>query len=141
MSTRGTTDVSRSYFGIERTSRARGAYRMLATLGEAGLGAAHVNAGFILERLGRGNPDLLKRAKWHYEQTLAGRETITEIAPRRPHSSRGGAATGDGAGGTLAARAEHAAQRSALFAAAKRGSGTGGARPCPPCTAGVPAVG
>ena len=54
---------------------------MLATLGEAGLGAAHVNAGFILERLGRGNPDLLKRAKWHYEQTLAGRETnSTEIA-------------------------------------------------------------
>ena len=54
---------------------------MLATLGEAGLGAAHVNAGFVLERLGRGNPGLLKRAKWHYEQTLAGRETnSTEIA-------------------------------------------------------------
>ena len=51
---------------------------------EAGLGAAHVNAGFSAERLGRGNPALLKRAKWHYEQTLAGRETnSTEIARAR----------------------------------------------------------
>ena len=29
---------------------------MLATLGEAGLGAAHVNAGFILERLDEATP-------------------------------------------------------------------------------------
>jgi len=67
--------------GLNAPARARGAYRMLATLGEAGLGAAHVNAGFILERLGRGNPDLLKRAKWHYEQPLSGRATnSSEIA-------------------------------------------------------------
>ena len=100
---------------------------MLATLGEAGLGAAHVNAGFILERLGRGNPALLKRAKWHYEQTLAGRETnSTEIARAARKlefaEARRALASCRRDGWAGACDTESCAQDDSLFEAAKRGS-------------------
>lgn len=65
--------------GLNAPARARGAYRMLATLGEAGLGAAHVNAGFVLERLARQDTtnaaQLLQSAKSHYVEALTGKET------------------------------------------------------------------
>ncbi|KAH8069787.1 hypothetical protein JL721_5678 [Aureococcus anophagefferens] len=42
--------------GLGARARAAGAYRMLATLAEAGVRAADVNAGFVLERLARRSP-------------------------------------------------------------------------------------
>jgi len=112
--------------GLNAPARARGAYRMLATLGEAGLGAAHVNAGFILERLGRGNPALLKRAKWHYEQTLAGRETnsseIARAARKLEFAEARRALASCRRDGWAGACDQTCAQDDSLFEAAKRGS-------------------
>ncbi len=112
--------------GLNAPARARGAYRMLATLGEAGLGAAHVNAGFVLERLGRGNPDLLKRAKWHYEQTLSGRETnsseIARAARKLEFAEARRALASCRRDGWAGACDQTCAQDDSLFEAAKRGS-------------------
>jgi len=69
--------------GLGARARAAGAYRMLATLAEAGVRAADVNAGFVLERLARRSPGgasgLLAGARRHYERALR---------PTTPHFER-----------------------------------------------------